>query len=100
MRLFTGREPLLLNLIGLGEAAFGATMIAAPRARWPFAVNLLALPALAVGAWLSRRDIFAKPFNPASLTISMMALAIIGYWSTKDAPSARNCLRDPPGEEV
>jgi hypothetical protein len=100
LRISDGKEPLGLSTVGLSEAAFGVLMLALPRARWPFALTVFALPALSAGARWKRRDILQNPLNRASLTIAKMALALVGCWVTKGVPTAVNCRRDPAEQEV
>lgn len=59
-----GREPLVLSVIGLAEAAFGLAMLTGWRARWHFLANLLALPILAAGAVVSQPRLYVVPFQP------------------------------------
>jgi hypothetical protein len=92
--LLKGREPEALTAAGLGEVGFGITMAARPRSRWPFLVNLFALPLATLGAWRGNRKIFTEPFGPATLNLVMMALAVAGLLSTAETPTATNCLRE------
>ncbi|HZK51943.1 MAG TPA: DoxX-like family protein [Actinomycetota bacterium] len=95
IELFQGKESRILTLSAFAELAFGTVMLARPRSRGIYLVNAAALPSLAATAWRSRRSIFSKPFNPATLTLAMMALALVGYVATKDAPTAARCTRTP-----
>ena len=100
IKVLKGRESTALAAIGLGEIAFGILMAARPRHRWPYLVNLLALPVFTAGAWRSNRRVFTAPFNPATLNLAMMGLALAAYLSTPDTPTAANCLREPPVTEA
>ena len=95
-----GRESTAVVAAGLGEIAFGIMMATRPRPRWPYLVHLLALPVLTAGTWSSNRRVFTAPFNPATLNLVMMGLALAGYLSTPDTPTAANCLRAPPHTEA
>jgi hypothetical protein len=93
-----GRERGLLSIIGLGEVGLGAAQLS-PRAMWPIRLTLVALPVLAAGALRSQPGVFIKPFNPASLTVSMGALAAVALGTRSGTPSARACLRKQPASE-
>ena len=89
-----------LIVIGLGEVAFAAGLLAAWRARWPLlATAVLMVGALAGVAYSSPRMLRAA-FNPVTLNLSIAALAVIGWLSAPDLPSAARCLRKGPGGEA
>ena len=58
-------------------------------------INILVLVALAVGALLSQPSIFLAAFNPATLTIAMIALSLVGYVSADGLPTSASCIRSP-----
>lgn len=70
--------PWVLTAAGVAEILFGAAMLIRP-ARILFLLNLIALPALAAGALIGRPALYTEPFNPASTSMAMMAVAWIGY---------------------
>jgi len=91
-----GRENTALILVGIGEVALGIAHLVKPgRRRWPMYASLAALPALAVGALKSQPDVLVRPFNPATLTIAMMALSGVALMSAAHIPSAAACRRTP-----
>lgn len=87
-------------LIGLGEIAFACIMLAAWRTRWPFAATgvlmCVALLAVAFGS----PSALPAAFNPVALNLSMAALAVVGWITSWDLPSAARCLRKRPASEV
>jgi hypothetical protein len=90
-----GYEDAVLAAAGAAEVALAAAIVARADRRWPWLVNLAALPALAAGALRSDRGLFVKPFNPAGLTVAMMGLGAAGLLSREGRPSARRCRRAP-----
>jgi DoxX-like family len=91
---------MVLMLIGLAEVAFAGVMVSAWRARWPFiATAVLMLGALA-GVAYSSPGILVEAFNPVTLNLSMVALAVIGWAASRDLPSAARCLRERPGSDA
>ncbi len=87
-------------LVGLGEIAFAVVTLATWRARWPFpataASMLVALAAVAHGS----PGALVAAFNPVTLNLSMATLAVIGWITARDLPSAARCLRKPPRSEA
>jgi hypothetical protein len=96
--LFRGYEPTMLAALGIAEIAFGLAMLLLWRIRRIFLLNIILLTILPAGAAVSHPEIFAQPFNPATLSIALIALAIIGYLSARDIPTAASCIRREPGE--
>jgi hypothetical protein len=84
---------------GAAEVGFAAVTIAGSRRRWPFALTLAAMPALAVGAARGDRSVLTKAFNPASLNLAMAALAGVALATTGGRPSARRPLRHAPDHQ-
>ena len=86
-------------LIGLGEVAAAGVLLAAWRARWPFATIAVAMAAaLAAVAWTAPGTLPAA-FNPVALNLATAALAVIGWVAGRDLPSAARCLRRRPAGE-
>jgi hypothetical protein len=87
---------LALVLLGLAEVGFGGFMLAAWRPRWPFAATfglmLAALAAVAVGS----PGTLVAAFNPVTLDLALAALAVVGWATSRDLPSAARCLRTRP----
>jgi hypothetical protein len=93
--LARGREEAVLTAAGVAEVAFAVGSALHADRRWPWVANAVVLPALAAGALRSDRGVFVRPFNPASLTLAMLALTAAGALARTDRPSARRCLRAP-----
>ncbi len=94
-----GRERLLVRAIGGGEMLLGAAFVARPRARPLFGLNALLLAVLGTGA-ARTPTLFRAPFNPVSLTATMLALAAIGAATDGEWPRASRCNwtdGGPPG---
>jgi uncharacterized membrane protein YphA (DoxX/SURF4 family) len=93
-----GSADWALTLIGLAEIVFGAFLLAAWHTRWPFVAVLALMIAALIGvAAVSPRELTAA-FNPVALNVSMSGLAVIGWLTNADRPSAGRCLRVRPVE--
>jgi len=90
--LLNGFESLVLLVIGVSEIIFGIAFLIV-RGNQIYYLNIIFLIVLLVGAMVSKPVILTYPFNPVSLTLGMIALAIIGLVTTKNLPSATHCIR-------
>jgi hypothetical protein len=96
--LFPGHEDLAMRVIGAAEVLFGLAFVLLPRVRALHLVNIVGLLALAVGALVAEPEAYLAPFGPASVTIAMVGLSLVGLVVERELPSARRCLRRPvPG---
>lgn len=91
---------MALILIGLGEVAFAGVMLAAWRARWPFVATAVAMVGALAAVAYSSPGTLPAAFNPVTLNLSMVALAVIGWAASRDLPSAARCLRERPVSEA
>jgi hypothetical protein len=89
-----------LVVLGVGEVAFAGLILAAWRARWPFVATAVAMVAALVAVASSSPGSLSAAFNPVTLNLSMAALAVIGWASSRDLPSAARCLRARPVGEA
>lgn len=86
----------VVRVVGAVEAGFAVVTIVAADKRWPFAVSIAAMPALAIGAAKSDRSILTKAFNPGSLGVAVVALAGVALATRSGRPSGRRPLRQAP----
>ena len=81
---------LAVRTAGAVETAFAAVTIARSNERWPFAIAIAAMPALAFGAGTGDRRVLTKAFNPASLGIAVVALGTIALLTTERRTQRRS----------
>jgi len=93
--LFSGFEGAVLRCVGMGEILFGMALALFWRSRRLFALNIVMLVVLTLGALFSQPSLFIAPFNPITLNVAMVGLAMVGLIAGCDLPSARNCRRQP-----
>ena len=89
--LFKGNERTVLTFIGWGEILFGLIILFIHK-RFVHIINIMALLLLFTGAIFSNAVIFTFPFNPFSLTVSMLAISTIAILNFEDLPKASNCI--------
>jgi len=85
---------------GFGEMLFAFCLLAFWRFRWP-AVLTAAFALLAtVGVAYGSPRYLGGAFNPISLNLAILCLAIVDLLSLAESPTASNCLRTPPPDQA
>lgn len=97
--LFEGREKLVTAIVGVGEIIYGLMHLLLWRARVFFVIDSFAFIVLGVGALIIMPDLIGAPFSPMSLTVAIVTIAIVGWMSAHNLPSASRCLRHMPREQ-
>ncbi|UTR06130.1 DoxX-like family protein [Alkalihalobacillus sp. LMS6] len=90
---FQGKESFVLYMLGAGQILFGLSFFLWSHRRILHYVNIVALLGLAIGSLVQTSFIYTAPFNPATLTLAMVALSIIVLINLRDLPFASNCKR-------
>lgn len=91
--LFEGREPLVLHFAAAVEIIMGLATVMFWRVRGLLTLQIVLLVLLGIAAAAGSPRLFTGQFNPATLTLAMVALALIGLIEGREIPSAANCLR-------
>lgn len=89
--------PLLVQVIGWIEVVFGLAMLFLIHQRWHFVLTIVLMMAATISVAINSPQSLVAAFNPVSLNVLMIALALVGLLASRDLPSARRCLRRPPG---
>ena len=90
----------IVILAGFGEILFAACVLAFWRFRWP-AVLIIVFAVLAtVGVAYGSPRYFGSAFNPLSLNLAILCLAIADLLSLPGSPTASNCLRTSVGSDM
>lgn len=84
---------LLVCSIGLLEVLFGVLWLLMRRKSTLFLVQIILFPLLTIAAISSGPTILTQPFNPLTFNVSLLALSIIGFFLSKDLPTAKSCKR-------
>ena len=93
-----GLSPRLVPVIGWIEILLAALTFATWRWRPFFLLNIAAMIGALVGVALTSPSYLVAAFNPVTLDLAMIALALIGYMAAAEIPFAGRCLRKPPKE--
>ncbi|MBM7839440.1 hypothetical protein JOC54_002720 [Alkalihalobacillus xiaoxiensis] len=94
---FQGNESLILYILGSAQVLVGIGFLFWSDRRWLHYLSIVALLGLGIGSLIQTTSIYAAPFNPATLTIAMVALSLIILLNRKDLPFASNCKRTKDG---
>jgi hypothetical protein len=89
-----------LRWFGWAEIAFGIAMLAAWRWPWMLLVNMALMVAVLVGVAVRSPEYLTAAFNPVTLNVCMIALAVVGLAVAKRVPTAARCLRKKPKEDA
>ncbi len=92
---------LVLRAVGVGEVVLGVLMLIGWRWRWPLWATLILMPIALLGVCIASPGFLMAPFNPITLNLCVLSLAVIGLLMQHDRlPSARRCLRRPAREDA
>ena len=90
-------EPVVLSM-GALEVLLGVLTLALWRRREVLSTTIALLVVLSAAAAGLGAAVLAAPFNPVTLNVAALALALVGWVAARDLPSARRCRRAPRPE--
>jgi DoxX-like family len=91
---------LVAQVIGWSELILGMAMLFFFHQRWHFLLTIVLVTLAMVSVAINSPQFLLAAFNPVSLNVLMIALALIGLLTSRDLPSARHCLRIQPKGEI
>jgi hypothetical protein len=92
---FPGAEIAWLQLLGIAEIGAGLLSIAFHRSRRLYLAQIVLLLLLAAAALVANPELLRSPFNPATLSFSIVGFCLFAMCTTTDLPRAGRCLRKP-----
>lgn len=90
--------PLVVHAVGWFEVLLGIATVIFFHKRWPLIVTIALMVGAIFSVAISSPSYLAGAFNPVTLNVLMIAMALAGLLIIRDVPSARRCLRKPPQE--
>ncbi|OMF83403.1 DoxX-like family protein [Paenibacillus glucanolyticus] len=90
-----GVEGMVLVLLGIAEIGVGLLTLLFHKSRWWYKLVMLLLVILMLGALITEPQLMKAPFNPLTLSGSMIALCFTASLSAADLPSTYRCVRRP-----
>lgn len=88
--------PLTLMVIGWSEVLMGLAMLVLIHHRWLFHLTIFLMIGATVSVAINSSQLLIAAFNPVSLNVLMIGMAVVGLLTSRDIPSAQRCLRKPP----
>ncbi len=92
---FSGWEEQVLLLLGIAEISIGLLVAIWHRKPWMYHGQIILLFLLALSALIGTPELLQAPFNPLTLSGSMIGFCLVAYWSSRELPQASRCLRRP-----
>lgn len=94
------QEGLVLTLLGIAEIGVGLLTLLFHKSRFWYRLLMSLLAILMLGAWITDPQLMKAPFNPLTLSGSMMGFCLMASLSAADLPSAYCPGRKPvPGDK-
>ncbi|WP_194543441.1 DoxX-like family protein [Paenibacillus sp. JZ16] len=94
------QEGLVLTLLGIAEIGVGLLTLLFHKSRLWYRLLMSLLAILMLGAWITDPQLMKAPFNPLTLSGSMMGFCLMASLSAVDLPSAYRPARKPvPGDK-
>ncbi len=90
---FTGWENQILLILGSCEIFMGLLTLYWHDKRWLYKGQIVVLTLLALFALIGSPELLKAPFNPFTLSGTMIVLCLIASWTTKNLPKAGRCIR-------
>ncbi|CAM3247291.1 DoxX-like family protein [Filibacter tadaridae] len=91
--LTEGQSATAVLTIGIAEGLFGLLWLFYRRKRHLFALQLIVFPLLLIVALIADPTTAVHPFNPVTFNCSLIVLSVIGWFASKDFPTATSCKR-------
>ncbi|TQR19988.1 DoxX-like family protein [Psychrobacillus vulpis] len=93
LALTTNQATTIVTLIGIGEIIFGLIWLFYKNKRRLLGLQLILFPLLTISAIVAQPASLSHPFNPLTFNITLFILSIIGFFMSKDIPTAKSCKR-------
>lgn len=95
-----GTTAAAVTAFAIVELAFASVLLIGWHRRWPLYLCLASMALATAAVALNSPRYFEAAFNPASLNVSVAALAAIDLLVLGSLPSAARCLRHPRPEQA
>lgn len=73
---------IIVAASGYGEIAFGLLIIVLGKARWPYYLTIIGMSGLLLGVFFTSPELTLEAFNPVTLNILMIMMAVIAILSS------------------
>lgn len=83
----------IVLIAGIIEVVFGLVWLVYSKKRQLFRLQIIIYPLLTVGAIIAQPSSAVDPFNPLTFNLALFILSVVGFMSSKNVPTAKNCKR-------
>lgn len=83
----------IVTITGILEVIFGLGWPFYKKKRNLFGLQIIVFPLLTITAVIADPSSLVHPFNPLTFNISLLILSLVGFFMSKDVPSATICKR-------
>jgi uncharacterized membrane protein YphA (DoxX/SURF4 family) len=90
----------VVNIAGVLEVTLGLALLVWWRSRRLLLLTIALMLFALVGVAFTAPTLLVAAFNPVTLNLSMIALAVIAYMTGVDLPSAASRVREQPDKEA
>jgi hypothetical protein len=87
---------MAIVLLGAGEVLMGLLTLALSRRKWLFGLTIALMTLATVTVIWNSPYYLTTAFNAPTLNLLMTAMAVVGWITCRDLPSARRCRRSNP----
>lgn len=89
---------VLVMVAGVAEVLFALALLVFWRQRWPLLLSIAFMLLALIGVAVNAPQQLSAAFNPVSLNLAVICLAVIDLLMLRRLPSASRCLRRPVSE--
>ncbi|BDH61299.1 membrane protein [Lysinibacillus sp. PLM2] len=83
----------IVFITGIIEVIFGLFWLIYKNKRILLGLQMIGFPLLTLSAIIAQPSSMIHPFNPLTLNLSLLIITIIGFFLSKDVPTATTCKR-------
>ncbi|WYP26934.1 DoxX-like family protein [Alkalihalobacillus sp. FSL W8-0930] len=82
-----------VSIVGFLEIFLAAMWLFYKNKRHLFFIHMFIFPLLLLSAIIVAPQSLGDPFNPVTFNVALMTLSVVGFYLSKDLPTARTCRR-------
>lgn len=82
-----------VSIVGMLEILIAVGWLIYRKKRHLFFIQMLVFPLLMLSAIIVAPQTLGDPFNPVTFNAALLILSVVGYYLSKDLPTARTCRR-------
>lgn len=84
---------LVVQFIGIAEIMMAGLWVLYRKKRQLFLVQCVLFPLLTITSLIAAPHLLGAPFNPITFNGALFVLSVVGFYCSKDLPTARSCIR-------